>query len=187
MGWLKDLINVFLDGALKTPIILPEVEELDVLGPFDGPLSHIPWGKSGVLRVYGDPAVTYTRNGRVKVNRKWERANLHVIPAEMIPGYDRKLYVHRLVSPYFIEAMRRCHVTYPEYEFARIGLKEDVYLININGTLATISSFTAADAWHTVNFDLDGTIDVNKIDILFKADAAQTLHIKSICIYEYVT
>jgi len=89
--------------------------------PFDGPLDSIPVGRAEVISTFGDPKPTYTRRGKVKVARSWEWPELETVPASAIPGYHRKLYMHRLAAPYFREAMRRATIAEPGYEFSRIG------------------------------------------------------------------
>jgi len=109
------------------PLILPpapteedDVAELvDGWPPFDGPLDKIPQGRKEMVEVYGDPDVIFTGK-RVRVSRKFGRL-LHTIPSNRIPGYHRRLYMHRLASAAFVESMRRSRLVAPDYEFKRIG------------------------------------------------------------------
>jgi len=99
----------------------PFISGLSGWAAFDGGLDRIPVGRAEMIAVYGDPVVTYDAKGIVKVDRKWEYANLATVPAALIPGYHRRIYMHRLVAPYFKEAMRRAVAVCPDYRFAKIG------------------------------------------------------------------
>ncbi len=88
--------------------------------PFDGPLEEIPIGRKGMIKVYGDPSVTYSKKGVARVSKEFAR-RLHTVPAELLPGYHRRIYMHRLCSPYFREALRRARMVAPSYEFKKIG------------------------------------------------------------------
>lgn len=121
-AWWGHLLRAWRSNTVEPQAL---DEPLDVQGPpwphFDGPLSFLPRGRSGMLSAYGDPQVSYTSSGEAKVSRKWERANMVIVPASLIPGYDKRLYMHRLVEPYFREAMRRASIVCPEYRPQRIG------------------------------------------------------------------
>lgn len=78
--------------------------------PFVGPLKKIPFGRSEILQTYGRPWLDDTSN---RIDRIWERKNLRV--AEHLWGAwngkksgESRLYMHRLVEPYFREALYRC-------------------------------------------------------------------------------
>jgi hypothetical protein len=96
------------------------IELVDGWPEFDGPLKSIPKGRKGMVEVYGDPSVTYTSKGTAKVSREFAR-KLHTVPADMLPGLSRRLYMHRAVSPYFREALRRAQLVAPDYKFERVG------------------------------------------------------------------
>ncbi len=96
------------------------VELVDGWPEFDGPLKSIPRGRKGMVEVYGDPSVTYSRKGTARVSKEFAR-RLHTVPAELLRGYHRRIYMHRLASPYFREALRRAKLVAPNYEFKRIG------------------------------------------------------------------
>jgi hypothetical protein len=85
---------------------------------FTGPLESIPAGRAEMVAVYGMPDITYTKSGKIKADH---HGRLSTVPAADIPGYARKIYMHRLVQPYFIEAMRRSTIACPDYNFGSIG------------------------------------------------------------------
>jgi hypothetical protein len=96
------------------------VELVDGWPEFDGPLKSIPHGRKGMVATYGDPSVTYSSSGKARVSRAFGR-RLHTVPAALLPGYHRRIYMHRLVSPYFREALRRAQLVAPDYSFGKIG------------------------------------------------------------------
>jgi len=73
-----------------------------------------------INEVYGDPEPIW-RDGKGHVSSTWERAHCHTVSASLIPGYDKRIYMHSLVAPHFREAMRRAVAACPEYTFRRIG------------------------------------------------------------------
>ena len=83
----------------------------------------IPKGMAEMIEVYGDPdpKPDPKRRGKLIVSKQWEYANCKTVSASVIPGYHRRIYMHRLVAPHFIEAMRRAHEACPQYEFKSIG------------------------------------------------------------------
>lgn len=87
--------------------------------PFEGPLKAIPVGRAAMIRTYGDLGHSYDRAGNVVVSKAWARANC--ITARGLPGYDRPVYVHRLVEPYLREALRRAGIAAPSYRIERLG------------------------------------------------------------------
>jgi hypothetical protein len=87
---------------------------------FVGPVGVIPVGRKEMIRVYGDPAPRML-NGKLVCSPEWESDNCVVVSAKKIPGYHRPIYMHELVKPYFIEAMRRAVAACPEYRFEKIG------------------------------------------------------------------
>jgi len=86
----------------------------------DGPLGEIPSGRKGMIEAYGNPSVTYTKRGTARVSRKFAK-QLSTIPADVIAGYHRRIYMHNLVAPYFREAMRRSAMVAPGYVFKSVG------------------------------------------------------------------
>ena len=124
LNFIKALQKLFEPSA---PVALPPApsEEADLAEivdgwpEYDGPLEYIPRGRKGMIKVYGDPSVTYTRKG-ARVSREFAR-RLHTVPSDRIPGYHRRIYMHRLVTPYFVEAMRRTRVVAPDYKITSIG------------------------------------------------------------------
>lgn len=94
-------------------------KEIEVV-PFDGGLIGIPVGLKERDEVYGEPSVSVGADNRFKVSRKFGK-NLGTVPAERFPNYFRRLYMHRLVAPYFVEAMRRAHINCPDWKPKRIG------------------------------------------------------------------
>ena len=125
-GELLRFLQRFFEPA--PPLVLPpipteeeEVAELvDGWPEFDGPLKSIPKGRKGMVEVYGDPSVAYTSKGTAKVSREFAR-KLHTVPADLLPGLSRRLYMHRSVSPYFREALRRAQLVAPGYKLERVG------------------------------------------------------------------
>jgi hypothetical protein len=115
----------FIDA---TPPVLPpapseEEEILEVVDGwplFDGPPGEVPSGRREMVKTYGEPHVTYTKTGTARVSKEFGR-RLHTIPAALLPGYHRPIYMHRLVSGRFREALRRSRILAPSYEFKRIG------------------------------------------------------------------
>ncbi len=85
---------------------------------FEGPIGCIPLGRQMMYQVYGDPLVTYARDGSVRVNRTWEQKNL--VLARNLPCGVPKLYCHRLMEPYLREALRRAELV-SDYMIRRIG------------------------------------------------------------------
>ena len=76
----------------------------------------IPSGQAQIIATYGRPPVW---DGQRK---KWvEGFHGVVLSASRIPGYDRRLYIHKLVAPHFCEAMRLAVDACPDYRFRRIG------------------------------------------------------------------
>ena len=89
--------------------------------PFEGPLAHIPIGRTSMIATYGDPDVSYDKAGRVIVSKKWANEVGITIAASLIPGYDKRIWMHKLTAPYFREAMRRSVERCPDYKFKTIG------------------------------------------------------------------
>ena len=80
----------------------------------------IPVGRRQMLEVYGDPDPRVV-NGKLVCDPRWERNNCHTVSASLIAGYDRRIYMHSLVAPHFVEAMRRAVKACPGYQFKSIG------------------------------------------------------------------
>jgi len=83
----------------------------------------IPTGWEQALIVYGDPHVRPdpAQAGRLLVDRAWEGRSLTTVSGALIPGYARRLYMHHLVAPHFVEAMRRSQFAAPGYKWRAIG------------------------------------------------------------------
>ena len=122
-SWLETLgLLRIIEEARCTPEATADPDEASGDWPeFDGGLDSIPVGRKEMIEVYGNPSVAYTSKGKVQVSRKWEYANLSTVPADLIPGYHRRIYMHDKVEPYFREAMRRSVIACPDYVFERIG------------------------------------------------------------------
>jgi hypothetical protein len=122
-GFLRRFIDATPPDLVLPPAPSEEEEILEVVDGwplFDGPLGEIPSGRRGMIEAYGDPSVTYTKKGAAKVSREFAR-KLHTVPADLLPGLSRRLYMHRAVSPYFREALRRAQLVAPGYKFERVG------------------------------------------------------------------
>jgi hypothetical protein len=107
-----------------SPVPLGEEEIMEVLDGWplfeDGPLGEIPKGRRGMIEAYGNPSVTYTKRGAAKVSKTFAR-RLSTVPADVIAGYHRRIYMHDMVAPYFREAMRRSAMVAPGYVFKSVG------------------------------------------------------------------
>lgn len=93
---------------------------LDGWSPTVDPIPH---GWAETLARYGDPGLRIDPRNKCKyiVDQRWESENLAVVAASLIPGYHRPIYMHRLVKPHFLEAMRRVSIDAPYYTFDDIG------------------------------------------------------------------
>ena len=113
-------ITRFFSAPKESPLIVADPDEgPGKWGMFEGPLFGIPAGRNALYLIYGDPGVTYGRDGTVKVSREWERANCVITRG--LPGYAKPLYVHRLVEPYLREGMRRAAIAAPSYLIRTLG------------------------------------------------------------------
>ena len=124
-GFLQRFILMSPPPELTLPLAPSEEEEIaEVMDGWplfeDGPLGEIPSGRKGMIETYGDPSITYTKKGTAKVSRAFAR-RLHTVPADLLPGLSRRLYMHRACSPYFREALRRSRLVAPDYKFERVG------------------------------------------------------------------
>ena len=113
-------------GTREHPIL--EEPRVKILRPdrpekwpeFKGSLDEIPVGLRARDEIYGKPVLSIGANNHFKVDRKFAR-NLGTVAAENFPNYHRRIYMHKIVSVYFIEAMRRAHEVCPDWQPKRIG------------------------------------------------------------------
>ncbi len=84
-------------------------------------VSPIPVGRKEMVQVYGDPAPQKGTDGKVRCSSAWESRHCLTVSAARIPGYHRRIYMHKKAAPHFIEAMRRARRACPDYEFHKIG------------------------------------------------------------------
>jgi len=88
--------------------------------PWRPTVDPIPVGRSQMLIAYGNPDPKFVR-GKWVADSRWESRNCKTISASLIPGYNRRIYMHNLAAPHFIEGMRRAVEACPEYKFDSIG------------------------------------------------------------------
>jgi hypothetical protein len=83
------------------------------------PPRYIPQNRDEMLVVYGDPNVTYESGGKVVPDHKWEKDNMILVSKGLIAGYDKRLYMHKLVVERFCGAMKAVYNL--GYRFKSIG------------------------------------------------------------------
>lgn len=82
----------------------------------------IPVGREAMLEVYGDPNPSWSDERQCWIaNPKWEMSHCKTVSASKIPGYDKRIYMHKLVAPHLIRAMELSVEACPDYEFRKIG------------------------------------------------------------------
>lgn len=122
--WFSDLFRFLFRPSLQGDPPVPTQEESpprEEWKPFEGPLERIPVGRTEMIKVYGDPDVSYKEDGSVVVSKKWANQHGVTVSAALIPGYEHRMWMHKLVAPYFREAMRRSVEVAPWYKFEKIG------------------------------------------------------------------
>jgi hypothetical protein len=87
---------------------------------FEGGLDKIPKGLKERDEVYGKPVLSVGADNRFKVDRNFAR-QLGLVGSENFSNYNRRIYMHNKVAPYFVEAMRRAYEVCPEWRPKRIG------------------------------------------------------------------
>jgi len=85
-----------------------------------GELKTIPKGLKERDIVYGRPILSVKANNRFAVDRAFAK-NLGTVSSDHFPNYSRRLYMHKKVAPYFVEAMRRAYEVCPDWKPKRIG------------------------------------------------------------------
>lgn len=134
--WVRKFFSDWLripDVSLPTPTpkpvpvpidddqpLTPGEDNLDEWPEFDGGLKSIPVGLSGRDRIYGRPIISIGASGRFKVDRSFAR-RLSTIPASEFRNYSRRIYCHKKIHAYFIEAMRRSFEVCPAWRPKKIG------------------------------------------------------------------
>ena len=78
----------------------------------------VPNGYDEVIAVYGDPKFRDLGDGQLAVDDSWEEQNCITIT---VPGYDRRLYVHRLVAQPFLMALGNAMARRPDYVVRTLG------------------------------------------------------------------
>lgn len=63
----------------------------------------------------------------------------------------------------------------------------DVRLLDADGALATLSSFSTAGEWKTTAVNLDGSLHRHKVDVHFQGDGSNTFTLYALVVYEYAT
>lgn len=63
----------------------------------------------------------------------------------------------------------------------------DVRLIDANGTVATLSSFSTAGEWQSTSVELDGSNSITDLVVALQGDGTNELTVEAISLYEYVT
>jgi len=112
------------------PPFVPEERTLLALTPvtvwpptwpqYEGGLARIPVGLTERDACYDRPVISISTANRYKIDRKFAQ-NLATVPAENFPNFSRRIYMHKKVRPYFIEAMNRAFEVCPHWEPERIG------------------------------------------------------------------
>lgn len=97
MNMFRSFLRYWLQPGASKPEVLNYPK-------FIGPLSSIPRTRNEVYAVFGNP-------GHGKPSKKFQRQHLSTVRG--LPGTwnksSGKLYMHDLMAPYFIEALRRAH------------------------------------------------------------------------------
>ena len=108
------------DDGLLGPKTRAHIRGIDEPGPVE---FKIPHGYDEIREVYGDPQEKPACADPAKyiVARTWESASCRTISADLIVGYSRRIYMHKLVPPRFLEAMRLANDACPSYRFRSIG------------------------------------------------------------------
>lgn len=127
LDWIASVLGAFLHPPVRElppprPDDKPELDKVrrDGWEPFAGPIREIPKGLAERIEVYGDPSITYTRTGKIRVARKFARGFV-VVPASALPSIGKRIYMNKKVVPYLREALRRASITAPDYIFERVG------------------------------------------------------------------
>lgn len=117
--------KLVVGGKLELPISkLSQASALDFSAiPFIGPLGDIrrnpilvPRGDR--VQFFGDPGFERDREGRWRVNPRWEGRNIK--PFDL--PYVGVRYIHKDFGPYLQEGLRRAQLACPSWKPAKIGI-----------------------------------------------------------------